>query len=149
MRRASSASKITRSGISSSTGTKSSRQEGAHGAGGAEEEGLGAQLQRARFILAWQNGTVADAFSQWRSNWRDIRLERNRVKIVVVRMTKRLLFAAWGAWLGTVVDLQRQRGLSTGAGSDHGPLGRPRSTTGTIRSRPRRSTCSRRSRNGR
>ena len=68
------------------------------------------KLQRAeRFILAWQNRTVADAFSQWRSNWRDIRLERNRVKIVVARMTKRLLFAAWGAWLGTVVDLQRQR----------------------------------------
>ena len=68
------------------------------------------KLQRAeRYILAWQNRTMADAFSQWRSNWLDVRLERNRVKIVVARMTKRLLFAAWGAWLGTVVDLQRQR----------------------------------------
>ena len=68
------------------------------------------KLQRAeRYILALQNRTMADAFSQWRSNWLDIRLERNRIKIVVARMTKRLLFAAWGAWLGTVVDLQRQR----------------------------------------
>ena len=68
------------------------------------------KLQRAeRYILAWQNRTMADAFSQWRSNWLDVRLERNRVKILVARMTKRLLFAAWGAWLGTVVDLQRQR----------------------------------------
>ena len=68
------------------------------------------KLRRAeRFILAWQNRTVSDAFSQWHSNWRDIRLERNRIKVVVARMTKRLLFAAWGAWCGTIIDTRRQR----------------------------------------
>ena len=68
------------------------------------------KLRRAeRFIMAWQNRTVFDAFSQWQSNWRDIRLERNRIKVVVARMTKRLLFAAWGAWCGTIIDTRRQR----------------------------------------
>ena len=49
-----------------------------------------AKLQRAeRFILAWTNRSLNDAFTQWKANFRILRADRERVAVAVARMVYR------------------------------------------------------------
>ena len=69
-----------------------------------------AKLQRTeRFILAWKNRSLSDAFVQWSANTRVLTAERRVVQRTVNRMTSRRMFAAFNAWASIATEMRRQR----------------------------------------